>query len=1599
MLSCWLVMTGGLAMSVHADPNTLHPPSGVRVFEDRVSVSLVVTREGDLASPASLDYATSDGTARAGEDYSEMHGTLDFAAGETQKALSITLLNDGVRESLESFQVQWSHPKGASLFGPSATTTVSIVANDPGVSFEDADPLVQEDAGQITLTVRRGNDVELGPFTVDFATGNRTAQEGSDYAAVRGALSFARGEMVKTLTIPILNDGVREGSEMFSVTLGAVSGDANLGAPATRLVTIDASDPGVFLTGATVNEASPEATLVVSRGGDFDLGPFSVDYFTRDGSAKAGVDYVASSGTVPFKEGELHQTIKIPLLNDAVRETAKAFHVSLRNAVGAPIVANPAVSVSILDNDPGIHFAFDAYYAREGPSATASVTVERGIDESASAAEVGYLTSDSSAFAGRDYVETKGTLRFEAGEQSKVISIPILNDGVMEFQEEFIVTLTDAQNGTSLGFPRAVTVRIEDNDTGVSVGSASVSEGAGVVNLGVYRGNDGDFPMTVDYATQGGTALPGKDYEAVSGTLSFGPGEVSKSISVPILNDAIAETNKQFRIVLGNPTGGAALATNGQFGHVEILDDDAGPGFENAESGITVWENGGFASITVRRGTDDPQPFTVDYATQDGLARAGLDYVATRGTLRFDAGVKSMTISIPILDDLVAGTPGDIKVHLSNVTDGLELSRFTTQTIRIFDNEILPALDRPFSNGLRPDGYILALAVQPDGRMLLGGEFDSLGSVPRPRIARLLSDGTVDPSFVPDVKFSSEGNVTAMAVLPGGKILAAISYRFTGRSEPDRCHLLRLFSNGNIDASFRSPTDWEAGDEVTSIALKPSGDILVVLSYGGVQHLSSDGHRHELLTVGIRDGAAVVQPDGRALIVGESSVIRYNPDNSEDPSFVVPKFEHIPSNPNGFDSVYFHDVALQPDGKILVVGSFNRVGGLPYGGVVRLLPNGSIDSDFKPVDVKNEYSNYHVESGQVRRVIVDAGGKIWIGGHYTSVNGFPRSGLARLNGDGTLDESMEGGAFSLRGYCCGGIRSMTALASLPNGDLLIGDRSLTRLRVHAGRTVVELPKRSLNVNYFDEVAVATVERVGDLTEATTVAFSTRDDTAKAGADYVAATGSITFAPGEGAKHIRVPLQGGSSDSVGKSFLVELSQATGSATLGLRQLRFQIEAYDRAGVVDANFRPLPPADESKNFAPEAFAISRQSDGKILAVGSFFPGWWPGRSMARFNHDGTLDQGFSSAKNAISFTVLPTGKIICSGHSFVSRLNEDGSLDSAFKAVVPEGSPLYVLADQDGRIVVGIESVSHPAGPFRLVRLDLDGSADPTFTSPTFSGSSYRTALDPGGRLIVAGPSWQTSSRVIRLNRDGRVDDSFVSGGPVEVQGGATIHGLAVQNDGKILVTGRFDSFAGVSCGSVVRLNSNGAVDPDFRAGLGARTRGVRSGETGEVRNVALQPDGGIIIAGAFSHFDGVPRAGIARLHRDGTLDRAFEFPSAVQTFTPNQFSPAFFESLAIEPNRGILVGGIFDEIGGTKVHGFARLDGGLTGGAITGWNATKRTLNLATRRGRTHVLEASTDLLTWLPLRTNTATGLTLEFEDADAQNHSRRFYRARTVRP
>ncbi|MBU0715584.1 MAG: hypothetical protein KJ964_09550 [Verrucomicrobia bacterium] len=728
-------------------------------------------------------------------------------------------------------------------------------------------------------------------------------------------------------------------------------------------------------------------------------------------------------------------------------------------------------------------------------------------------------------------------------------------------------------------------------------------------------------------------------------------------------------------------------------------------------------------------------------------------------------------------------------------------------------------------DGFNPDAndFVYAIATQADGKIILGGNFDTIGGVARTSVARVLPDGRLDTTFAPGVIPSSI--VEALAIQADGKVI--IGGEFSEVAGQTRYNLARLNADGSLDAAFNPNTvATEADKSIAALAIQPDGKIIVggfFVNLGGqmisfIGRLNADGSLDTAFnpTANGDVNAIVIQPDGKILVGGDFSSIggaarsyiaRLNCDGSLDTSFVVT---------NANNEVY--SLAIQADGKILAGGLFTTIGGQDRNFIARLNTDGSVDTAFNPN-----------ANGEVMALAIQPNGKIVAGGTFTTLGGTARIRIGRLNLDGTVDDTFESPG-GVNGLVC-------TLAVQADGKVLAGGVFTTLgnvLRNYIGRLypdgrtdqdfdpAASLPIYAMALQTDGNILIGgpfhSLQNGADLRQH--IARIHNDDTT-----------DTAFDPGAGDTVYGLAVQ--SNDMIVAAGIFHTLAG------GVERLNFGRLSAD--GTLDAALNPAPNAP--------VYALAMQTDGKIVAGGGFTKLWGEDRFyIGRLNADGPLDSSFTLGALALVKTVAmqPDGKILVGGafttlgdqpRLYIGRFNADGSLDTSFDPGAD--STIFTMAVQaDGKIIVGGAFTTLGGQPRNCIgRLNADGSLDTEFNPNLNVGDSVLSiVLQADGKILIGG-SFTTvgvvpvaCNNIARLNADGSLDTTFdLTDGAVSV-----VYSMALQTDGKIIVGGAFDTIGGKVRKYLARIaNTEAALQSLSVGNTGNAVTWTRTGTSPEV----------------------------------------------------------------------------------------------------------------------------------------------------------------------
>lgn len=526
--------------------------------EDSATLNFTVFLSIQSGKTVSVNFATNDGSAVAGSDYTPHSGTVTFSPGNTTATISVPLLDDNLDEDDEQFIVSLASPSNATLADGQGTGT--IVDDDPSPSLSINDASANEKDGSLTFTVSlsaaSGRTVQ-----VDYSTQDSTATANTDYIPNSGTLSFPAGSTATTITVSLIDDIEDEDDEIFTVDLTNPQNAALADAQGEGMI-IDDDLPSLSIadTSAAEGAGMMSFTITLSRASQVAV---TAAYSVSDGTANAGSDYVMSTGFVNFPAGVTSRTILIGLIDDPTYEPDETFFVQLSSPVNAVLADSIATGTIVNDDVPAISIS-DAGGDESSDSLQFTVSLSMPIPE---VVTVKYTTLDSTARAGSDYTKASGTLTFAANTTGRTLSIAIADDSLDEDDEVFGIVLQMPVKATLADSFGLGTIKDNDPPPSLSIGDAMAVEpdsGTALLRFPVGLSAASGRTVQIEYSTADSSAIAGVDYQPGSGTLTFSPGSTGDTISVVINSDSLSEIDEVFFVNLANPVNATLADAQGR---------------------------------------------------------------------------------------------------------------------------------------------------------------------------------------------------------------------------------------------------------------------------------------------------------------------------------------------------------------------------------------------------------------------------------------------------------------------------------------------------------------------------------------------------------------------------------------------------------------------------------------------------------------------------------------------------------------------------------------------------------------------------------------------------------------------------------------------------------------------------------------------------------------------------------------------------------------------------------------------------------------------------------------------------------------------------
>ncbi len=954
---------------------------------------------------------------------------------------------------------------------------------------------------------------------------------------------------------------------------------------------------------------------------------------------------------------------------------------------------------------------------------------------------------------------------------------------------------------------------------------------------------------------------------------------------------------------------------------------------------------------------------------------AGETTAVTRNRImRLDADGKLDTVFNPNVNGLVdtIAVQSDGKVIFGGGFLQLAPNGATTATTRNHIARVAAdgSLDTAFDPNL--DGVVTAIAVQTDGKIVVGGTFSSVKPAPtgtgysRSYLARLESTGALDDSFNLYLDVLPGNEVTAV-VLTGTKILIGGAFTQVGADRLPRSRIAQVDATGLPDTSFNADLASGGGAPISAITTQYNGEILAAGTFATINGTGS-ANLARFSADGVPDLNFVPTINGPVYSIAEAPIKGTAvPTQSSGFAWLEPngqlrstfKVDSAVTSMTGVTAAAVQTVGS--DTKLLLAGTFNVTDatGAPVApSLVRFNPDGTVDTSFA---LKT--------TGTINVIKVLSDGRILIGGTFATIGDATRNNIARLDANGNLDTGFsvatDGAVYAIAFQSDGKMLLSGAFTSIAgSGSTTYTARSyIARINTDLSVDTTFDPKANGSIPAMViQAADGKIVIGGNFTtlqpnSATTatarnyIARLNTDGTLDQSID-LAANGSVAAFGVQSDNKIVV---GGYFTSIG-----------GSSRHYLVRLNADLSLDD--------FNPNPNSS--------VFALTVDENGKILIGGSFTalqpnssnydPALaTPRNRAARLNPDGTVDASFNpSFDSAVgtlvsypdgsvlasgSFTAIqPTGALLVGGAfsaingvavNNLALIGGDGSVSSAFLPN-PDGAVYAIVQLADGRSVISgsftnVGPDSSKVQRNHIARYTAANELDTSF-NPNIDGDVFVIALQDDGKLIVGGGFSKIAGAarpyLARLNTDGSVDGSFNA----SVAG--IVHSVVLQPDGRILYTAVPGTDTSVN--NLGRLNADGSVDGSFNPG-----------NDGQVNSIAVQADGKITVGGSFQQIGGTQHPYLARLNADGSLDASV---------TSKPSGP--ITALALQRDGKIVIGGLFNAVDDLPRYGLARVSTSASSSDSFSINAERNTV-IWTRTGAAPevsgvVFETSADTYTW-----------------------------------
>jgi VCBS repeat-containing protein len=653
------------------DPTPSLSINDVSVNEAAGTATFTVTLSAASGQTVTVDYNTSSGTATMGSDFTGATGTLTFAPGTTTQTITVAITNDTIYEgaTAETFNVNLVTPVNATISDNLGIG--SIVDNDAVPTVSSVTSASAIEATSIVHTVNLSNaSSTTTTFALSLADVTATGG-GTDYTSVLTNAAFNNGVTIVggvitvpvgvtsfTVTVPTTADTIYEPNETYTLTVGAASGTGTINNddPVPTISTVSnasATEASNIVHTVTLSNASyTTTTFALSLGGGTATSG-GVDYTSTLTNAAFNNGVTISGGNITIPAGVTSFTVTVPTTSDTIYEPNETYTLTVGSASGTGTINDndPAPTVSTVSNASATEASSIVHTVTLSNASSTATTFALNLGGgTATGGGVDYTSTLTNAAFNNGVTISAGTITIPTGVTSFTVTVPTTSDVLDEANETYTLTVGSA---SGIG-----TIVDDDPTPSLTINDVTVNEAAGTASFTVTLSAASGQTVTVGYNTSSGTATMGTDFTSTTGTLTFNPGVITQTITVPITNDTMQEPNETFFVNLVTPTN--ATISDAQ-GVGTIIDNDSTPTISTVSAASQT--EGGSIVHTVTLSNTSSSATTFAYSIGGGTATIGTDYNGTptfsngvtlsSGILTVPAGVTSFTVTVATIQDTI----------------------------------------------------------------------------------------------------------------------------------------------------------------------------------------------------------------------------------------------------------------------------------------------------------------------------------------------------------------------------------------------------------------------------------------------------------------------------------------------------------------------------------------------------------------------------------------------------------------------------------------------------------------------------------------------------------------------------------------------------------------------------------------------------------------------------------------------------------------------------------------------------------------------------------------------------------------------------------